>query len=248
MDLGLHERCAAIGGSSAGLGFETARSLLAEGVSVAICGRDPQRLAAAAEQLGQGVIAIRADLSTPEGASDFVNEAIDRLGKVDILVANTGGPPSASAQNTTIEQYREAIEANMLSAISMCLEAVAPMRTRGWGRVLAITSIGVRQPIPFLAASVAARTGLTGFLKTLATEVAADGVTVNSIQPGSHLTDRLIGLHHNQLESLHADIPVGTVGDPADFGAVAAFLCSQQARFITGTSLLVDGGAAKGLL
>ncbi len=122
------------------------------------------------------------------------------------------------------------------------------MRERGWGRVLAITSIGVRQPIPFLAASTTARAGVTGFLKTLATEVAADGVTVNSIQPGSHLTDRLRNLGGDQFDELVADIPTGSVGDPDDFGAAAAFLCSQQARFITGTSLLVDGGAARGLL
>jgi len=121
-------------------------------------------------------------------------------------------------------------------------------REQRWGRILAITSIGARQPIPFLAASVTARTGVTGFLKTLATEIAADGVTVNSIQPGSHLTDRLRSLHADQLDALTADIPVGVVGEPADFGAAAAVLCSEQARFITGTSLLVDGGAARGLI
>ena len=106
----------------------------------------------------------------------------------------------------------------------------------------------MRQPIPFLAASVTARAGVTGFLKSLATEVARDGVTVNSIQPGSHLTDRLRNLHDGDVDALRADIPVGRLGDAADFGAAAAFLCSEQARFITGTSLLVDGGTSRGLL
>lgn len=247
MDLGLQGKRAAVGGSSAGLGLATARALVAEGVQVAICGRHPDRLAEAAAELGSGAVAITADLSSAEGATAFVEEATDRLGGLDIVVANAGGPPGGSATATTLDAYRSALELNLLSTVAMCLTAVGPMRERGWGRLLAITSIGVPQPIPFLAASVTARTGVTGFLKTLATEVAPDGVTVNSIQPGSHLTDRLRSLHGDEIASLEADIPVGEVGDPDDFGAVAAFLCSQQARFVTGTSLLVDGGAARGL-
>lgn len=247
MDLGLEGKRAAIGGSSAGLGLATARALAAEGVQVAICGRDPERLAAAAAELGPGAVAIPADLSDAAGATAFVEQATERLGGIDIVVANAGGPPGGSATGTSLDAYRAALELNLLSTVAMCLAAVGPMRERGWGRILAITSIGVPQPIPFLAASVTARTGVTGFLKTLATEVAADGVTVNSIQPGSHLTDRLRSLHGDEIASLTADIPAGVVGDPDDFGAVAAFLCSQQARFVTGTSLLVDGGAARGL-
>jgi 3-oxoacyl-[acyl-carrier protein] reductase len=248
MDLGLGNRRAAVAAATAGLGLATARVLVDEGVTVAICGRDPERLARAAAQLGPGVIAIRADVSSTDGASSFVVEAAERLGGLDILVANAGGPPGGTATSASIDDYRSAIELNLLSTIAMCLAAAPAMRNQHWGRILAITSIGVRQPIPFLAASVTARTGVTGFLKTLAAEVAADGVTVNSIQPGSHLTDRLGSLHADQLDALTADIPVGVVGDPADFGAAAAFLCSEQARFITGTSLLVDGGAARGLI
>lgn len=248
MDLGLRNRRAAVAAATAGLGLATARALIAEGVQVAICGRDPERLADAAALLGDGVVAIRADVSTTDGATAFVAEAMDRLGGLDILVANAGGPPGGMASSTPLDDYRSAIELNLLSTIAMCLAAVPSMREQRWGRILAITSIGARQPIPFLAASVTARTGVTGFLKTLATEIAADGVTVNSIQPGSHLTDRLRSLHADQLDALSADIPVGFVGDPADFGAAAAFLCSEQARFITGTSLLVDGGAARGLI
>jgi 3-oxoacyl-[acyl-carrier protein] reductase len=248
MDLGLRNRRAAVAAATAGLGFATAKALIDEGVQVAICGRDPERLEHAAALLGPGVVALRADVSSTDGASAFVNEAMERLGGLDILVANAGGPPGGTATSSSIDDYRSAIELNLLSTVAMCLAAVPAMREQRWGRVLAITSVGARQPIPFLAASVTARTGVTGFLKTLATEIAADGVTVNSIQPGSHLTGRLRSLHADQLDALTADIPAGVVGDPADFGAAAAFLCSEQARFITGTSLLVDGGAARGLI
>ncbi len=233
--------------ATAGLGLATAQALVDEGVRVAICGRDPDRLAAAAASLGHGVVAIEADVGTTEGAAAFVAEAHDRLGGLDILVANAGGPPGGAASVTSLDAYRAAIELNLLSSIAMCVAAVPGMRAQGWGRILAITSIGVRQPIPFLAASVTARAGLTGFLKTLAIEVAGEGVTVNSIQPGSHLTDRLLSMHGGQVDALAADIPAGVVGDPADFGAVATFLCSEQAKFVTGTALVVDGGASRGL-
>ncbi len=247
MDLGLSGRRAAVAASSAGLGLATARALLGEGVHVAICGRDADRLAAAAAMLDGNVITIEADVGSVDGATAFVRSARSQLGGVDILVANAGGPPAGAASTTSIDAFRSALETNLLSTVAMCHAALPGMRTQGWGRVLAITSIGARQPIPFLSASTTARTGLTGFLKTLATEVAPDGVTVNSIQPGSHLTDRLRGLARDQFDRLVDDIPVGVVGDPDDFGAAAAFLCSEHARFITGTSLLVDGGAAGGL-
>jgi 3-oxoacyl-[acyl-carrier protein] reductase len=247
MDLGIRDKRAAVAASTAGLGLATARALVDEGVRVAICGRDPERLAGAVADLGPAAVAIEADVGTEAGAMAFVIDAGERLGGLDILVANAGGPPGATATGTSLDGYREAIELNLLSTVAMCLAAVPDMRAQRWGRILAITSIGVRQPIPFLAASVTARAGVTGFLKTLATEVAGDGVTVNSIQPGSHLTDRLRGLHGDQIDALQADIPAGVLGDPADFGAVAAFLCSHQARFVTGTSLVVDGGASRGL-
>ena len=248
MDLGLTGKGAAVAASSGGLGLATARALLDEGARVAICGRDPERLAAATASLRGDVISLEADVATAEGATGFVERAAEHLGGVDILVANAGGPPPGKASTTPLDDYRAALEMNLLATVAMCQATVPAMRDRGWGRVLAITSIGVRQPIPFLAASTTARAGVTGFLKTLAAEVAADGVTVNSIQPGSHLTDRLRNLGGEQFDELVADIPTGSIGDPDDFGAAAAFLCSRQASFITGTSLLVDGGAARGLL
>jgi 3-oxoacyl-[acyl-carrier protein] reductase len=129
----------------------------------------------------------------------------------------------------------------------MCQQAVPAMQSAGWGRIVAITSIGARQPIGTLAASTTARTGVTGFLKVLATEVAAHGITVNSVQPGVHDTDRLLSLGAADRAGLTDDIPAGRLGDAADFGEVVAFLCSEQANFITGTSVLVDGGATRGL-
>lgn len=251
MDLGLTGRRAAVAAASAGLGLASAAALAREGVEVAICGRDPERVAQAAERIrseGGRVEPLVADVGTPEGAAEFVERAADALGGgIDVLVANAGGPPRGTFASTSIAAYREALELNLLSTVAMCQQAVPAMQAHGWGRVVAITSIGARQPIGTLAASTTARTGVTGFLKVLATEVAADGVTVNSVQPGVHDTDRLRSLGAADRDALTGDIPAGRLGDADDFGAVVAFLCSEQARFITGTSVLVDGGATRGL-
>ena len=248
MDLGIANRRAAVAAGSAGLGLATARALTAEGVAVAICGRDRDRLDAALDLLGPTARAVVADLSHPDGAARFAIEAAEALGgPLDIVVANAGGPPPGSASTTVVADYRSALETNCLSTIALCNAAVGPMRAAGWGRVLAITSIGARQPIPFLAASTAARAATTAYIKTLATELGPDGVTANTIQPGSHETDRIRRLAGAQAEHLRSEIPVGRLGDPADFGAAAAFLCSAQANFITGASLIVDGGASRGL-
>jgi 3-oxoacyl-[acyl-carrier protein] reductase len=251
VDLGLTGRRAAVAAASAGLGLASAAALAREGVEVAICGRDPERVAQAAERIrseGGRVEPLVADVGTPEGAAEFVERAADALGGgIDVLVANAGGPPRGTFASTSIAAYREALELNLLSTVAMCQQAVPAMQANGWGRVVAITSIGARQPIGTLAASTTARTGVTGFLKVLATEVAVDGVTVNSVQPGVHDTDRLRSLGAADRDALTGDIPAGRLGDADDFGAVVAFLCSEQARFITGTSVLVDGGATRGL-
>lgn len=251
MDLGLAGCRAAVAASSSGLGLAAARALVNDGVEVAICGRDETRLKAAADELralGGTVVALVADLGSPDGAIEFVTGAADELGgPIDILVANAGGPPAGTFATTAIDAYRTAFELNVLSTVAMCQQAVPPMQQAGWGRVVAITSIGARQPIGSLAASTVARTGVTGFLKVLAGEVAGDGVTVNSVQPGVHATDRLRRLHPGDLDALRGDVPSGRLGDPDDFGAVVAFLCSRQAGFITGASVPVDGGASRGL-
>jgi 3-oxoacyl-[acyl-carrier protein] reductase len=219
-------------------------------VRVAICGRRRDRVeAAAAEERARGgdVIGLVADVSTPAGATGFVEQATEELGGVDILVANAGGPPPGTFASTDIDAYLPALELNLLSTVAMCRSAVPGMVEQGWGRVVAITSITVRQPSATLILSNTARAGVTGFLKTLATEVAAAGVTVNSVQPGLHATDRLAQLYGGDLSAAGAALPTGHVGDPDDLGAAVAFLCSAQARFITGSAVAVDGGAYPGL-
>ncbi len=246
MDLGLEGRTAAVAAASAGLGFGAARALAAEGVHVAICSRNAGHVREAAARIGHDCIPLVADLSTDAGAAGFAREAAEALGRVDILVANAGGPPPGTFSSTDLDAYRQALDLNLFSTITMCRETVPAMRERGWGRVVAITSSGARQPIPFLAASSTARAGVSGFLKVLATEAAPDGVTVNAIQPGVHATDRTEKF--GNLEQAAKRVPVGFVGSADDFGKLVAFLCSEPARFITGTGLLVDGGAYPGLV
>lgn len=246
MDLGLRGKVAAVAAASTGLGLASARALAAEGAKVAICGRHADRLAAAAETIEGEVATVLADVSVPEQADGFVAQAAERLGPVDVLVANAGGPPGGTFASTDLAGYEEALRLNLLSTVALCQAAVPGMQERGWGRVVAITSVGARQPIGRLIASSTARAGVTAFLKLLATEVAPTGVTVNSIQPGMHATDRLTHLG-TPLDDLARQIPVGFVGDPDDFGAVVAFLCSQQAKFITGSAIPVEGGTVAAL-
>jgi 3-oxoacyl-[acyl-carrier protein] reductase len=248
MDLGITGRRAAVAAASAGLGFGAAAALAAEGATVAICGRDDARVREAAERVGRGCVPLVVDVGTAEGGAAFVEQARDALGQIDILVPNAGGPPPGNFASTPVEAYPVALELNLLSTVAMCKAAVPDMQARGWGRVVAITSFSVRQPVPNLILSNTARAGVTGFLKTLAREVARDGVTVNSVQPGTHATDRISQLYGGDLSELAKGIPVGFVGDAADFGQVVAFLCSEHARFVTGVHLPVDGGAVAGLL
>jgi 3-oxoacyl-[acyl-carrier protein] reductase len=249
MDLGINQKKAAVAAASTGLGFASAAALAAEGVEVAICSRDRSRIEEAAARIGGTCVPLVCDVSTAEGGSAFVRAAAEALGHVDILVTNAGGPPPGTFASTPVEAYPSAIDLNLMSVIGMCAEAVPAMQSRGWGRVVAITSISVRQPIPNLILSNTARAGATGFLKTLAREVAPDGVTVNSVQPGIHATDRVKGLYPDgAIDPSGLGIPAGVVGDAADFGHVVAFLCSEHARFITGVHVPVDGGSYAALL
>ena len=247
MDLGISGKRAAVAAASAGLGYGSAAALVDEGVRVAICGRDEARVNDAAARLGDLAVPIVADVGTTDGATAFVEQAQAALGGIDILVPNAGGPPAGTFASTALDAYAPALELNLLSTVAMCQAAVPAMRAQGWGRVVAITSISVRQPIPGLILSNTARAGATAFLKTLALEVAADGVTVNSVQPGSHDTDRIRALYGGDTARAAAAVPTRVLGDPSDFGSVVAFLCSQQARFITGAHVPVDGGAHGGL-
>ena len=248
MDLGIAGKRAAIAAASSGLGLATARALADEGVRVAICGRDRSRIQRAAAGLGHEAVALVADVSTTDGAQHFVERSREALGGLDILVTNAGGPPPGNFASTDVEAYPAALSLNLLSVVAMCKEAVPAMRAERWGRILAITSISVRQPLPGLILSNTARAGVTGFLKTLAREIASDGVTVNSLQPGIHETPRVTELFGGDLSGLSRDIPAGVLGEADRFGRIAAFLCSESASFVTGAGIPVDGGAYAGLL
>lgn len=202
----------------------------------------------AAAELGDLATPLVADVGNAHGGAAFIAAATEALGGLDIVVTNAGGPPPGTFATTDVDLYAGALDLNLLSVVGMCKAAVPAMQAQGWGRVVAITSVSVRQPIPNLILSNTARAGTTGFLKTLAREVAKDGVTVNSVQPGLHATDRIKQLYGDEPDGELLGIPAGFVGDADDFGAVVAFLCSDQAKFVTGVSIPVDGGSYGGLL
>ncbi|MEJ7583762.1 MAG: SDR family oxidoreductase [Acidimicrobiales bacterium] len=249
MDLGIAGRRAAVAAGSAGLGLASARALVAAGARVAICGRDRSRLERALASLSGGEgepVGIEADLSTVGGAEGFLADATDALGGIDILVPNAGGPPPGTFASTDIAAYGPALELNLLDGGHVqggrAAHAIPGLGPGGGDHVHFRPSAHRRVDL-----SNTARAGVTGFLKTLALEVAGDGVTVNTVQPGSHATDRMNSLHGGDLTAVARATPTGTVGRAEDFGAVVALLCSAHARFITGASLPVDGGAHKGL-
>ena len=248
MDLGLSGRTAAVAGGSAGLGFATAQALANDGVRVVLCGRDAKRASDAAVKIGNSCVGVSCDVSSVGGGESFVEQATKILGHIDILILNSGGPPAGNFASTSVESYAKAFENGLLSMIAMTKLVVPQMQSRKWGRVVAITSIAVRQPIANLILSNTARAGLTGFLKTISREVAGDGITVNTVQPGTHDTDRIRHLYGATPDAKALDIPAGFVGDPKDFGNVVAFLCSESAKFVTGVNLQVDGGAYTGLI
>jgi len=237
MDLGIADKTALVTAASRGLGFASAAALAAEGCRVAICGRDETRLAEAAEALGPATLAIPADVADPAVPDDLVARTVERFGRLDILVANAGGPPRARALEVTDDQLRAALEANLLASIRLVRAALGPMREAGGGRIVLITSSAVKQPIPDLAASNTARAGLWAWAKTAAADLAPEGITLNLVCPGYHATDR--------IRELGVTAPTG---DPADFGRIVAFLCSAHAGFISGAALQVDGAATLGLL
>src|SRR6201996_4935607 len=252
MDLGISGKRAAVAAGTAGLGYACAEALAAEGVQMTICGSDAGRAEAAAQRLGGRTGWTVADLTVPAEAARFVADAADAMGGVDILVVNGPGPAPGTVRQTPAQAYQEALNRSLLAVVEMCTAAVPTMRDQGWGRIVAITSLGVRQPYPNLALSNTARAGATGFLRTLAREVAADGITVNSVQPGFHATDRVRSVYgegdDGRLDAALTTVPAGRLGDPDGLGALVAFLCSQQAEYLTGSAIPVDGAAYQALL
>ncbi len=248
MDLGLQGKNALVTGASSGLGLASARALAAEGVRVTLVARSAEKLALAARAISptELVSTLVTDVSDPIAVATMVEKAQATMGSIDILIANAGGPPPGNFASTPFAAYQEALNLNLLSTVAMCLAVVPQMKERQWGRIVAITSSSVREPIDRLILSNTARAGVTGFLKTLAREVAPDGITVNSLQPGLHLTDRLSAIYSDP-QALADSVPTGHLGDPDDFGRVAAFVCSIHAKFITGSAIPLDGGALHGL-
>ncbi len=263
MDLEIKGKVALVTAASRGLGRGCAEQLASEKCRVAICARDETAVKQAAAEISSTtdseVIGIGADVSQIEDIERLLSQTRQSLGDPEILVTNAGGPPPGTYASTAIEDYEKALNLNLMSAVRLIHGVTPAMKAKGWGRVIAITSISVKQPIGSLLLSNMARAGLTGFLKTIATELAPDGITVNALLPGTHQTSRIDQLvqHRAEQENLTRDEilqemmaanPTQTIGDPSDFGAAAAFLASVQANYITGQSLLIDGGNYKGLL
>jgi 3-oxoacyl-[acyl-carrier protein] reductase len=242
MDLGIEGRCAAVAGASAGLGLGVAKALAAEGVRVAMCGRDADRIEAAARRVGSLATPIVADVSSAEGADAFAGRALELFdGRVDILLANGGGPPPGRAVDLDPALVREWVDRTLFAYMALCRALLPGMRERSWGRILAVTTVGVKEPLPAMVYSNIARTGITAYLKQLSREVIADGVTVNTLLPNSHLTERLEALIPD-VDAYRASLPSGRTGTADDFGRVAAFLCSEHAGYLTGVALPIDGG------
>lgn len=239
MKLGLEGRTALVLGASRGLGRQTAAALAAEGVTVAVCARDVQRTQAVADAIGG--LALPANLTANGEGERVVRAAEAAFGRLDILVVNTGGPPAGRFVDLSDGNWRDAFEGLWMSSVGAVRAALVGMQARGHGRVLFITSVAAREPVPNLMLSNALRAGLHGMVNALSREVAPDGVCVNALMPGFTMTERLAALGLDE-RALCAQIPAGRIGTAEDFGAVATFLCSAPAGYITGQALAVDGG------
>jgi 3-oxoacyl-[acyl-carrier protein] reductase len=248
MDLGLEGKVALVTGASQGIGFGIAKELAQEGARVAISSRTREKIDAAAEQIAaRGYVHDTVDLD----AAPALVEAVERdLGPIDVLVTNTGGPPGGDPLEFTREQWEAAHRELVVAAIEMIELVVPGMRERGFGRVVSISSSAAREPIPSLLLSSAHRPGLLGAFKVLAKKLAADGITFNTILPGRIATDRISHLHgsiEKAQEVAREQIPAGRLGSAEELAAAAVFLCSERAGYITGTTLLVDGGLTDSL-
>lgn len=263
MKLGIEGRTALVAGSSQGLGRAVAEALAEEGAQLVLCSRSQEAVEAAADQIqgryGVETLGLRADVSREGDVATLVERARHKFGGIDILVANAGGPPATRFQDTETSQWKDGLELNLMSTIYLSRAVVPGMQKQKWGRIVAITSVTVKQPAEDLILSNVARLGVVGLTKTMASELAPDGITVNTVCPGFTRTQRLEELAGKRAVAdgvLEEDvyrqwtsaIPMGRLGEPEEFAAVVAFLASEKASYVTGTCIQVDGGFVKGIL
>ena len=263
MDLGLKGKVALVAASSRGLGRAVAAELAAEGAALVMCSRKAETIAVAAEEVaartGADILALPCDVSSAEDVERLVQSALERFGRVDILVTNGGGPPAGPFESFSSEAWEAAAKQTLFSAIELVRRVLPGMKDCRWGRILNITSIAVKQPVDNLILSNSLRAAVTGFARTLANEVATFGITVNNIMPGYTRTERVEELARMMADKegitpaefiarWEKEIPMRRLGAPREFAALAAFLVSERAGYITGTSVQVDGGWIRGLL
>jgi len=261
MDLGIKNRVAVVAASSRGLGRAVALGLAKEGAKLALCARSAPALETAAEEIrretGAEVLTHALDVTDHGEVRRFVAAVVERFGRLDICVANAGGPPAKSFAETTMEDWRAAADLNLMSTVYFAKEALPVMQRQQWGRFIAITSVAVKQPIDGLVLSNAVRSGVSGLIKTLANEYGRYGVLVNDVCPGYTATARLVELSRRLAENEGVDpaaieerwarqTALGRVGRPEEFADLVVFLASERAAYITGTSIAVDGGLVKG--
>ena len=245
MDFGLKGKRALVFGASAGIGRGIARVLSKEGARVGLCARHEGRLAEASNDIGAAGVFV-ADLNNPAEAARAVRDFAGKFGGIDVLVTNNGGPPKGEFADISVDSWRRGFDGLWLSAVEAIKEALPFMRAQRFGRIILVTSSAAREPIPHLTVSNGLRAGLRGLVKSVSSEVAREGITVNCLLPGYTRTERLIELGRDVGE-LERQIPTGRLVEPDELGAMAAFLSSDQARSITGQSILVDGGSSRGI-
>ena len=245
MELGLQDRIALVMGASKGIGRGIAAALAREGARVAIASRSASAIEAAAAQIGTGAAPFAADTTDLERLAALPGEVAEALGPVDILVANTGGPPFGGALDHGLEEWQLAYRSLVLAPRVLAGAVIPGMRERGWGRIVNVGSSSTREPIPGLNLSNSHRMAAVGFLKTLAREVAGDGITVNTVATGRFATERLAGgagSLEQAEEAARSEVPAGRLGRPEEYGDLVAFLCSERAAYVTGTVIPIDGG------
>jgi 3-oxoacyl-[acyl-carrier protein] reductase len=246
VDYGLRGRTAIVCGSSSGIGLACAESLAGEGANVAMLARRRDVLEREAERLG--ALAVRGDVTNPRHLQQLVEQTLDAFGGIDVLVLNSGGPPRAKALDVSDEQVEEAVELLLLSAVRLVRLCRPALEASGRGRIVAITSSAAKEPVDNLALSSAVRPGLTGWLKTVARELGPDAITVNAIAPGRIDTERLKEVYPDGATEADLEaIPLRRFGTPREVGDVVCFLASDQAAYVTGTTIAVDGGLLRGL-